>query len=75
MASALKTQWAYLEGATIQVDGTRKDHPNLAVMCYGVLEGHVLVVGYTPFGALRPVISLRKTNDRVKSRLASDSGL
>jgi hypothetical protein len=35
-----------------------------------MLAGRLVVIGYTPRGAPRHVFSMRKANDREKSRLA-----
>ena len=40
------------------------------VICYGLLAGRVVVVGYTPCGADRHVFSMRKANEREKARIA-----
>jgi uncharacterized protein len=63
------------EGTTIEVDDTRKNYGERRVICYGLLEGRMVVVGYTPRGAVRHVFSMRKANDREQTRLASLFGL
>jgi len=40
------------------------------IICYGLLVGQVVVVGYTPRGADRHVFGMRKANEREKARLA-----
>ncbi len=40
------------------------------MICYGLLFGRLVVIGYTTRRAARHVFSMRKTNDREKSRLA-----
>jgi uncharacterized DUF497 family protein len=40
------------------------------VVCYGILEGRMVVVGYTPRGADRHVFSMRKANEREQDRIA-----
>ena len=40
------------------------------VICYGLLAGRVVVVGYTPRGGDRHVFSMRKVNEREKARIA-----
>jgi len=40
------------------------------MICYGLLSGRLVVIGYTPRGAARHVFSMRKANDREKARLA-----
>ena len=57
-------------GVTLEVEDTRKDHAETRVMCYGLLEGRMIVVGYTPRGADRHVFSMRKANEREQARIA-----
>jgi uncharacterized DUF497 family protein len=40
------------------------------IICYGLLAGRLVVIGYTPRGATRHVFSMREANDREKARLA-----
>ena len=51
-------------GVTLEVEDTRKHYDETRVMCYGLLEGRMIVVGYTPRGADRHVFSMRKANER-----------
>ena len=57
-------------GVTLEVEDTRKDYDETRVMCYGLLEGRMIVVGYTPRGADRHVFSMRKANEREQKRIA-----
>jgi len=57
-------------GTTIEVDDTRKDYGERRIVCYGLLSGRLVVVGYTPRGKTRHVFSMRKANNREKDRLA-----
>jgi len=36
------------KGLTLEVDDTRKDHGERRVLCFGLLSGRLVVVGYTP---------------------------
>jgi uncharacterized protein len=63
------------EGTTIEVEDKRKDYGERRVVCYGRLEDRMVVVGYTPRGAVRYVFSMRKANDREQARLAPYFGL
>ncbi len=63
------------EGATVEVEDTRKDYGERRIICYGRLEDRLIVVGYTPRGADRHVFSMRKANDREQARLAPYFGL
>ena len=57
-------------GVTLEVEDTRKDYDETRVICYGLLEGRMIVVGYTPRGADRHVLSMRKANEREQKRIA-----
>ena len=57
-------------GTTIEIDDTRRNYGERRVICYGLLAGRIVVVGYTPRGSARHVFSMRKANDREKARLA-----
>ncbi len=57
-------------GVTLEIEDTRKDYGEKRVICFGLLEGRMVVVGYTPRGADRHVFSMRKANDREKARIA-----
>jgi len=63
------------EGVTLEVEDTRKDYGETRVICYGLLQGRMVVVGYTPRGADRHVFSMRKANDREQTRIAPLLGL
>ena len=63
------------EGTTVEIEDTRKDYGERRIICYGLLEGRMVVVGYTPRGAVRHVFSMRKANDREQTRLAPYFGL
>jgi uncharacterized DUF497 family protein len=57
-------------GVTIEIEDTRKNYGEKRVICYGLLAGRVVVVGYTPRGADRHIFSMRKANEREKARIA-----
>ena len=57
-------------GTTIEIDDTRRNYGERRVICYGLLAGRIVVVGYMPRGSARHVFSMRKANDREKARLA-----
>ena len=62
-------------GTTVEVVDDRKDYGERRIVCYGLLEGRVVVIGYTPRGTARHVFSMRKANDREQTRLAPYLGL
>jgi uncharacterized DUF497 family protein len=57
-------------GLTVEVQDTRKDYGEIRMLCYGKLEGRLVVSGYTPRGADRHLFSMRKANRREQDRLA-----
>jgi len=57
-------------GVTLEIEDTRKDYGEIRVICHGMLEGRMIVVGYTPRGADRHVFSMRKANEREQARIA-----
>lgn len=57
-------------GVTLEYEDTRKDYGETRVICYGYLEGRMIVVGSTPRGAGRHIFSLMKANEREQSRIA-----
>ena len=57
-------------GVTVEVDDDRLDYGERRIICYGLLEGRIVVVGYTPRGEDRHVFSMRKANTREQARLA-----
>ena len=58
------------EGTTIELDDSCKDYGERRIICYGLLSGRLVVIGYTPRGKARHIFSMRKANDREESRLA-----
>lgn len=59
------------EGTTVEVEDRRKDYGEPRILCFGMLAGRMVVVGYTPRGADRHVFSMRKANEREQERLAA----
>ena len=57
-------------GVTVEIEDTRRNYGEKRIICYGLLAGRVVVVGYTPCGADRHVFSMRKANEREKARIA-----
>ncbi len=58
------------EGVTLEIEDIRKEYGEKRIICYGTLAGRIVVIGYTPRGAERHVFSMRKANEREKSRIA-----
>lgn len=66
---------AVFAGTTFEVEDKRRNYGETRIICFGVLRGRIVVVGYTPRGADRHIFSMRKANDREKARIASLLGL
>ena len=62
-------------GVTVEVEDLRRDYGEQRILCYGLLAGRLIVIGYTPRGSVRHVFSMRKANDREKRRLGPLLGL
>lgn len=58
------------DGLTAEVEDTRKDYGEKRIICFGLLHGRLVVIGYTPRGTVRHVFSMRKANDREQARFA-----
>jgi len=58
------------QGTTVEIEDTRRYYGEKRIICYGLLSGRLVVIGYTPRGAARHVFSMRKANDREKALLA-----
>jgi len=54
----------------MEFEDIRKDYGEKRIICYGLLLGRMVVVGYTPRGANRHVFSMRKANEREQIRVA-----
>ena len=61
---------AVFAGVTLEIEDTRRNYGETRVICYGFLEGRMVVVGYTPRGADRHIFSMRKANEREKARIS-----
>ena len=62
-------------GVTVEIEDTRRDYGEVRLICYGLLAGRLVVIGYTPRGPVRHVFSMRKANGREQDRLAPYFGL
>jgi uncharacterized DUF497 family protein len=58
-------------GVSVEIEDTRKDYGELRVICFGLLEGRLVVVGYTQRGEDQHIFSMRKANGGEKRRLAA----
>jgi uncharacterized protein len=66
--------WVF-EGTTVEVDDERQDYGERRIICYGLLDNRLVVIGYTPRGEVRHIFSMRKANDREQTRLSPSFGL
>ncbi|MEW6466584.1 MAG: BrnT family toxin [Pseudomonadota bacterium] len=57
-------------GLTVEIEDLRKDYGERRILCFGLLADRLVVIGYTPRGAVRHIFSMRKANEREQSRLA-----
>jgi uncharacterized DUF497 family protein len=57
-------------GTTVEIEDKRRNYGETRIICYGLLAGRLVVIGYTPRGAARHIFSMRKANDREKALLA-----
>ena len=62
-------------GPCFEVKDNRKDYGKKRMICFGLLQERMVVVGYTPRGTDCHVFSMRKANDREQANLASLLGL
>jgi uncharacterized DUF497 family protein len=62
---------AVFDGPTVEMDDVRRDYGERRIICYGILAGRMVVIAYAPRGAARHIISMRKANERERTRLGS----
>ena len=62
-------------GANFETEDVRNNYGEKRIICFGMLEDRMVVVGYTPRGADRHVFSMRKANDREQARIAPLLGI
>jgi uncharacterized DUF497 family protein len=63
------------EGLTAEIEDARKDYGERRIICFGILHGRLVVIGYTPRGVVRHIFSMRKANEREQTRFAPYFGL
>lgn len=57
-------------GPTLEGEDLREDYGERRLICYGYLEGRMVVLGYVRRGEDQHIFSMRKANDREKRRIA-----
>lgn len=58
------------QGTTVEIEDKRRNYGETRIICYGLLAGRLVVIGYAPRGTARHIFSMRKANDREKALLA-----
>lgn len=58
-----------------ETEDKRRDYGERRILCFGMLHGRMVVIGYTPRGADRHIFSMRKANAREQARIAPLLGL
>jgi uncharacterized DUF497 family protein len=58
------------EGRTLQLEDQRRNYGERRFVSVGRLRGRLVVIVWTPRGAVRHVISMRKANGREEARYA-----
>ena len=56
-------------GPTVEIEDTRRDYGETRIICFGLLAGRLVVVGYVPRGAVRHIFSMRKANAREQNKI------
>lgn len=56
---------------TFEVEDTRRDYAETRIICFGYLADRLVVVGYTPRGAMRHIFSMKKDNEREQARIGA----
>lgn len=51
-----------------EFEDVRRDYGECRMICFGLLAGRLMAVGYVPRGAVRHVFSMRKANEREEKR-------
>lgn len=62
------------EGVTVTMDDNRPDYGEPRCVTVGHLDGHVVVVVWTPRGRARRIIGMRKANEREIAKFAQGLG-
>jgi uncharacterized DUF497 family protein len=57
-------------GPTLEAEDLREDYGETRLICYGHLEGRMVVLGYVLRGEDQHIFSMRKANGRETRRIA-----
>ncbi len=55
-------------GTVYELEDARKDYGETRIMCFGLLKGRMVVVGYVQRGNSRHIFSMRKANEKEQKR-------
>ena len=58
-------------GMTVEFEDRRRNYGERRMVCYGFLDGRLVVIGYTERGDARRIFSMRKANQREKNQIAN----
>lgn len=58
-------------GLTFEVEDYRRDYGEMCIICFGYLHDRLVVIGSTPRGAVRPIFSMRKANEREQAKIGT----
>ncbi len=55
-------------GPVYEIEDVRWDYGERRIICFGVLNGRMVTVGYVQRGAERHIFTMRKTNEKEQKR-------
>jgi hypothetical protein len=61
-------------GTTITVEDDRRDYGETRWQTFGTIDGRLVTLVWTPRGAARHIISMRKCNDRERKKYGAELG-
>jgi uncharacterized protein len=65
---------AVFAGTTVTLEDDRRDYGETRYQTFGLLNGRLVALVWTPRGTARHVISMRKANDREQERFEEQLG-
>lgn len=64
-----------LASPMFEAEDTRHDYGESRIICFGLLAGRLVVVGYVQRDGVRHIFSMRKANEREQARIGPQLGL
>ena len=61
-------------GPVFEVEDTRQDYGEQRILCFGMLRGRIVVLGYVQRGDTRHIFSMRKANEREQKKFGERLG-